>query len=104
MTKTEILEALTIAKSLTPPAKTGAFGGCGRVYVSVSGERATINAVSAACKKLGLVFDRRSYYGTRNAIYIGYDNADGRALAKGEAFAAKLSELGLPAYCDAHGD
>lgn len=105
MTKTEALEALTKAHQAPFTRKTGAFGGCGRVYVSVSGcDRATVTAIAAAAKKLGLIFQRKAHYGLRNAIYIGYDNADGNAIAKGEVFAESLKASGIQAYSDAFGD
>ncbi len=100
MTKEEILAAMTTAFSIK--ATPNGTSGCGRVYVVVSGDRSTINAVAAAAKKLNVIFQRRAHYGMSNALYIGYDNADGKALAKGEAVAASLSAAGLSAYMDAH--
>jgi hypothetical protein len=35
---------------------------------------------------------------------MGYDNADGKALARSEAVAATLNELGVRCYSDAVGD
>ena len=104
MEKAKVLEAVKTAFAVPYTPKAGPCGGCGRVYVAVSGERETINAVAAAARKLGLRFERKTYYGTRNAFYIGYDNASGRELAKGEAIAEALTAAGLPAYMDAHGD
>lgn len=100
--KAKVLEALTAANA-APYEATPACG-CGRAYVTVSGERDTINAVAAASKKLGLIFQRNAYYGLRNAIYIGYDNADGRALGKAKAFAKVLNERGIKAYDEACAD
>lgn len=102
--KANVLEALTAAWSAPYTKKTGAFGGCGRVYVSVSGEREFVNAFAAAAKKLGLIFQRKAHYGLRNALYVGYDNADGNALAKGEAVAEALKARGFSAYSEAFGD
>lgn len=103
-TKAEILEALKAANTahFTPMRASG----CGRAYVCVGlTERAEITAVAAACKALGLLFERKGHYGVgRCSIYIGYDNADGRALGKSEAFAAALVERGIPAYTDAASD
>lgn len=101
--KVEALEVLTAAFE-APFTRPERGYGCGRVYVSVSGDRPTINAVAAACRKLGKIFDRKSYYGSRNAIYIGYDNSDGIALAQGNAVAEFLKAAGLSAYADAHAD
>lgn len=78
--------------------------GCGRAYVCVSGDRALIRKVKAGCKELGLVFNTQGYGVGKNAIYMGYDNADGRALGRSRAFAAVLSEHGISAYDDAASD
>lgn len=104
MTKTEVLEALTAAKSA--PFAPGPISGCGRAYVCVmSKDKEVLKAVAAACKSLGLLFDRKGHYGTgKNSIYLGYDNADGRALAQSRAFAKVLNDRGLPAYDDAVAD
>lgn len=102
LTKSQVLAALRAAQAtpFTPERPTG----CGRAYVIVSGDRATINAVAAGCKTLGLMFLRKAYGTSGNAIYMGYDNADGRALAKAKAFATTLKAHGLRAYDDAVGD
>src|SRR5574338_118260 len=88
------------AANAAPFSSDGPACGCGRAYVVLSSEntRETVNAVSAMCKKLGLMFLRRAYGVGRNAIYIGYDNADGKALAKSKAFAAELTKHGIKAY------
>lgn len=105
MTKEQVTEAIAAANAAPFTPKTGAFGGCGRAYVCIGGkDRKLINAVARACAALGLIFQRKAYYGLRNAIYIGYDNADGRALAKSEAFAASLTAAGIPAYSEACSD
>lgn len=77
--------------------------GCGRAYVCLSSEndRKTVNAVSAAAKKLGKLFLRKAYGAGNNAIYIGYDNATGRELARSEAIAKALTAKGIPAYSEA---
>jgi hypothetical protein len=101
-TKNWILNSLIAANA--EPYTPARPSGCGRAYVSVCGDRATINAVSAACKKLGLMFLRKAHGTCGNVIYIGYDNCDGRALAKSEAFAKVLNERGIRAYTEAVGD
>ena len=102
--KAKVLEALKAANA-APFVATPACG-CGRAYVTLSSrnDRKTVNAVAAACKALGLLFCRKAYGAGSNAIYVGYDNADGRALAKSEAFAKVLTEHGIPAYSDAVAD
>jgi hypothetical protein len=77
--------------------------GCGRVYVSITDD-AFAKKVKAAAKKLGKDFQPKSYYGTKNALYIGYDNMDGRALARGTAVVAALNSAGIPCYRDEQGD
>jgi hypothetical protein len=104
MEKSQVFEVVKSAFEMKVAPKQGAFGGCGRVYISVCGDRAVINAVSAAAKKLGIIFQRKAAYGMRNALYVGYDNADGRAMARGEAIAEYLKANGIVAYMDAHGD
>lgn len=104
MDKAAVVEALKAANAVAfEPAPAS---GCGRAYVTLSmgKDRATVNAVAAGCKSLGLLFQRKGYRGLTNAIYIGYDNADGRALGKAKAFAAELTKRGIPAYDDAQED
>lgn len=77
--------------------------GCGRIYVAITDDAAA-KAIAKAAKKIGKIFDKRSHYGTRNALYIGYDNCDGMALARGTAVVAALTAAGIPCYRDEHGD
>lgn len=77
--------------------------GCGRIYVAISDKEAAKNVAKAA-KKIGKIFDKRSHYGTSNALYIGYDNCDGIALARGTAVVAALKAAGISCYRDEHGD
>jgi hypothetical protein len=103
MEKAAVLEAVKAAfEAPVGPAKPAC--GCGRAYVCVSGDRATVNAVAAAAKKVGVTFLRKAYGTSGNAFYCGYDNADGRALAKAEAVAGVLKAKGLSAYVDAVAD
>lgn len=62
MEKSAVLEAVKTAFALPVIPKTGPCGGCGRVYVVVTSDRPTINAVAAAAKKLGLIFQRKAHY------------------------------------------
>lgn len=96
-----------IASALSAPVTVKpVYGGCARVYVTVCGvDKKTVNAIAAACKANHLIFQRKAYYGLRNAIYIGYEmGTTGAVYCKGEAFAAALSAAGLPAYVEAFGD
>ena len=101
-TKEEIVAALKAANDAKP--ETVRASGCGRAYVVVGGERAEINAISAACKKMNLMFLRKAYGVSGPAIYIGYDNASGIALGKAKKFAEVLNAHGIKAYDDAVGD
>jgi hypothetical protein len=101
--KKAVLEALK--EAYAAPYVAMRASGCGRVYVLISGsDRKLMNAVSAAAKALGLIFQRNAYYGAKNALYVGYDNATGRELAKGEAIAEVLKAKGIPCYSEAWGD
>lgn len=103
---TTVFEAVRAAfEAPTGPATPAC--GCGRAYVAVSGGKATVKAVAAAAAKLGLMFLPKAYGVCGPAFYCGYDNADGRALAKAKAVAASLNAAkveGLRAYVDAVGD
>lgn len=102
-TQAEIVKILTEANnaSFTPARVTG---GCGRAYVVMATDKATTRQVDNACAAVGLKFLAKAYGTAGNAIYIGYDNADGRALAKSQAFADVLNAAGLRCYADAVGD
>jgi hypothetical protein len=104
MDKAAVLEALKAAWAAPVVVASGPCGGCGRAYVCVSGDRATVNAFAAACRELGLMFLRKAYGTSGNALYVGYDNADGRALAKSHVVADELNKRGVKAYSDAVAD
>lgn len=104
MTKTEIADALKSAMSAPFTPHAGPTCGCGRAYVCVSASRPEITAFAAACKALGLTFLRKAYGTGGNALYVGYDNADGRALARAKVIADELTKRGLRAYSDAVAD
>ncbi|MGA7122343.1 MAG: hypothetical protein WBY94_19730 [Polyangiaceae bacterium] len=104
MSKESVFEAVRTANELrVAPAR---IGGCARIYVTLGGKpsKDLVKHIEASCKRLNLIFQRKAYYGLTNAIYIGYDNADGRALAKGEAFAAELTRRGIQAYVEGCAD
>ena len=99
-----VMQAILAAKGAAfTPARAS---GCGRAYVCISScaDRKTVNAVAKACKAIGLLFLRRAYGTSGNAIYIGYDNCDGRAIGRSEVFAGVLREHGIACYSDAVGD
>jgi hypothetical protein len=99
-TKVQVLDALKAAQAA--PFTPARASGCGRAYVCISSsDRALVKAVKDACKTLGLIFTPKGYGVGRNAIYIGYDNADGRALGRSKVFAEVLNAHGISAYDDA---
>jgi len=98
----EIVEALKAANAA--PYTPARASGCGRAYVVVSAPKPELKLIAAACKEVGLMFLKEAYGTTGNAIYIGYDNADGRALGKSDAFAKVLNERGIRCYTDAVAD
>lgn len=93
-----------IAAAFAAPFHAERPSGCGRVYVCLSIDGKDVKHVKAACKALGLIFQPKAHYGLTNAIYVGYDNASGRLLGKGEAVAQALNALGVKAYMEACAD
>jgi hypothetical protein len=84
---------------------TGPRGGCGRAYVCFCGvDRKTLNLIKTAASQCGLRYIPRAYGVLGKSIYVGYDNADGRALAQAEAIALNLRALGINCYDDGQGD
>lgn len=109
LTLDKAISVLDEARHAPFTPKTGPTGGCGRAYVCLTtSDKAVTRIVANACKVLGLHFEPKGHYGTgRNSIYIGYDNADGRALARSEAFSQSLNASGLEcfkSYTDAVSD
>jgi len=102
-TKIEIVNA--IQQGLAAPT-TGTRSGCGRAYVCLSkkSDRTTLKLFKEAAKAVGLLYLNKAYGVGDRAIYVGYDNADGRALAQAEAIAKNLRNLGLDVYDDAMSD
>jgi len=77
--------------------------GAARVFVAIS-DPAQAKAVAKAARKLGKTFQAKTYYGDRNALYIGYDNFDGRDLARGTAVMLALQAAGIQSYRVENGD
>lgn len=102
LSKSEVLAAVKAANEA--PVAAVRPSGCGRAYVMLTCSKEEIKHVAAACKSLGLMFLKKAYGTSGNAIYVGYDNASGRAIGKSLAFAEVLKAHGLPCYYDAVAD
>lgn len=72
--------------------------GIGRVYVVI--DKVHRRGVAAAAKKVGLRYLQKAYGTSDGVLYIGYDNASGRELARGAAIARVLKAAGIGAYRD----
>ena len=84
---------------------TGSRSGCGRAYVCLcKTDKKQVQEFKKAVEACGLRYLPKAYGVGNRAAYIGYDNADGRALAQAEAVASNLRKLGLDCYDDAMGD
>lgn len=92
----------TLAAAMAAPVTPERGIGCGRIYVSI--DTAHARGVQRAAKRLGLIYQKRGHGGTANALYVGYDNCDGRALARGTKIVEVLKAAGIGAYRDEHGD
>lgn len=103
MTKPEWKKAFTeaFAAPFTPRERTS---GCGRAYVCLTGIKKERRAVAAAAKEAGVMYLKDAYGTGGDALYIGYDNCDGRALGKADAVEASLKAAGIGCYVDAVGD
>lgn len=77
--------------------------GAARIFVAIS-DPAQAKAIAKAARKLGKVFQKKTCYGDSNAIYIGYDNFDGRDLARGTAVVQALQSAGIASYRVENGD
>jgi len=102
LSKSEVLAAVKAANEA--PATAVRPSGCGRAYVVMTCSKEEIKHVASACKSLGLMFLKKAYGTSGNAIYFGYDNASGRAVGKSMAFAEALKAKGLSCYDDAVAD
>lgn len=115
--KTGLDYAKILTEAFALPAKDIRPSCCGRVYVCISTPgglfptpeqesigKAHQQGIKAAAKKIGKIFQTKSHYGDRNALYVGYDNASGIELAKGEAIVAHLKSYGIACYRNEHGD
>lgn len=86
---------------------TGCRGGCGRAYICLSHteSKQALNIFKKAVTASGLRYLGKAYgILSKRTAYVGYDNADGRALAQAEQIAKNLKQLGLDCYYDCAGD
>ena len=84
--------------ALTAPYSVDARSCCGRVYVVPAKDHK--RGLRAAAKKLGARWLSEAYGTSRGVLYVGYDNADGHALARGAAMVAALKAHGVDCYRD----
>lgn len=92
-----------LLNAFVAPATPARPSGCGRVYVVLS-DKTHAKGIAKAAKAMGKIFQAKAHYGMTNALYIGYDNADGYALGIGTSVAAYLNANGIACYRDEHGD
>ena len=98
---------IALAVTQAANAKSDAVRGyaCARWYVRFYGlDRATRAALVKACKAHELTWLGRDSGRNKDAIYVGYDNADGKAQARAETMAATLKSHGLQCYADGEAD
>jgi hypothetical protein len=93
----------TIREAMTRPCSPERAIGCCRVYVSIV-DATQARGVAHAAKVLNMRWQKRSHYGDSNALYIGYDNCDGQALARGAAVVEALKAAGINCHRNEHGD
>lgn len=93
-----VLFAISCANNADPQPASG----CGRAYVDLGKFRANSKAATFM-KKHGIKITSRPYC-SHKVIYVGYDNADGRALAQASAMAVGFRECGFNAMADADPD
>jgi hypothetical protein len=99
------LHNAAITARTVPPQRAS---GCGRAYVVLTGvarkgkgAKANLQMWDDAAKASGLMFLKEAYGVSGCCLYIGYDNADGRALARANSIAESLVAAGIGAYMDA---
>jgi len=113
LVKRDYLAILT--EAFAAPVVVERPSGCGRVYVVLGASwdaseeakaqaKADAKGIAAAAKKLGKIWQAKSHYGDRNALYVGYDNHTGYELGKGTAIERVLKAHGIDCYRNEHGD
>ncbi len=86
----------TLKAAMEEKVKPQRPSGCGRVYVYVEKEAQPV--LKQPAKALNISYMKRPYGVGVDAIYVGYDNATGEALSRGELLATRLREIGIKAY------
>lgn len=87
-----------LAKAIQPAKKIG----CCRVYVTF--DKADAKGVEKAAANLGKRFQKKAHYGLSNALYVGYDNCDGVAIARAEAIQAEFAAKNIGCCIEYCGD
>lgn len=79
--------------------------GCGRVYVEIIKPKIRKNsAIEKVINSFGYRMTARPYHSGNSRIYVGYDNANGKALREGKQIAKALTEIGVSCYSDGDDD
>jgi hypothetical protein len=102
ITAKRVNELAAIAAAAKETVGKSGINGCCRVYVTFYREDAPL--MNRVAKKNGWIFQRRAAYGMTNALYVGYDNCDGKAIWQGQAIAAALKAAGVSACVEYGGD
>ena len=87
-----------LEEAMTAPYIVTRSSCCGRVYVVPAKEHK--RGLRAAAKKLGARWLPEAYGTARGVLYVGYDNADGNALARGAAMVEILKARSIGCYRD----
>ncbi len=96
----KIREAILSGRACPPPERPN---GCCRVYVYVDTDdaaqaRAVSKVMAEAAQGLATPWLKKPYGVGCDALYVGYDNASGLALAMGRKICNALREIGVRAY------
>lgn len=99
-TAEKIREAILTGRACPPPEQPI---GCCRVYVYVDTDdaaqsRAVSKVMAQAAEGLATPWHKKPYGVGCDALYVGYDNATGLALAMGRKICNALREIGVRAY------
>jgi hypothetical protein len=92
-----------LTDAFATPVSPAITSGCGRVYVWIG--KKDRRKICNAARKIGKKFLIGADAGHLNGcLYVGYDNNDGTALARGTIVADALKAVGVECYRDEYGD